>query len=295
MLSEFFESAARIRALRDGPAGALFTGFAQALSQAGYAEITARRHLRAAEHFISWADRNGTPVRILSEQSLQRFGRHLHRCRCPRYGHADRLNVLHGARVFLRHLHETGVIGLAAVESPVHDPALLMAFCQWMRQQRGTCVGTLSNYGIHIRALLKHLGEEPDKFDARSLRQFVLEVSQASGWAAAKKCTTALRMFLRFLIAEADAPLDWMRRFRSWRTGALPLSHGTCTRTRWKASSRRAISRRRSVGAIVPSCCSWHVWGSGQATSFSFACTTSIGEAPRFTSVGKAAITRDCR
>lgn len=89
MLSEFFDSAARIQSLRDGPAGALFERFAQALSQAGYGEITARRHLRAAEHFIYWAVRTGTPVRRLTQQALEPFGRHLCRWRCPRYRHTD--------------------------------------------------------------------------------------------------------------------------------------------------------------------------------------------------------------
>jgi hypothetical protein len=39
MLSKFFESRARIHALRDDPAGALFEGFAQALSEMGYADF----------------------------------------------------------------------------------------------------------------------------------------------------------------------------------------------------------------------------------------------------------------
>jgi hypothetical protein len=76
MLSAFFESAARIRALRQGPAGALLEGFAQALSHAGYAEITGRRHLRAAEHFLYWADCQGIPIPSLAAH-VERFGRHL--------------------------------------------------------------------------------------------------------------------------------------------------------------------------------------------------------------------------
>jgi len=47
MLSKFFESRRRIHALRDDPAGGLFEGFAQVLSEAGYATSAARRHLRA--------------------------------------------------------------------------------------------------------------------------------------------------------------------------------------------------------------------------------------------------------
>lgn len=225
MLSEFFDSAVRIGALRDGPAGALFEGFAQALSQSGYAEITARKHIRAAEHFIFWAARTSTPLRSLTEQSLERFGRHLPRCRCARYGHTNPLSVLHGARLFFGHLRDAGVISVAVVATTVQDPPLLVDFCHWMRQLRGTCEATLYNYGVHIRKLLGRLGQEPEKFDARNLRQFVLEASQESGWAAAKKCTTALRMFLRFLIAEGkcavglDAAIPVLAH---WRLASLP-------------------------------------------------------------------------
>ena len=71
MLTAYFDPAGRrIRALRDGPAGSLFTGFAYTLSEAGYATITARRYLRAAEHFIHWSDRNRRPVQDVDEKSL---------------------------------------------------------------------------------------------------------------------------------------------------------------------------------------------------------------------------------
>ena len=48
----------------------------------------------------------------------------------------------------------------------------------------------------------EELGEDPGTFDAQNLRQFILDTSQRCGWASAKKCTTAVRMFLRFLIAD---------------------------------------------------------------------------------------------
>jgi len=239
MLSEFFDSAARIRVLRSGLAGALVEGFARALWQAGYAEITARRHLRAAEHFVCWADGNDTLIRSLTEQAVNRFGRHLPRCRCPGYGHADR-SLLHGVRLFLRHLEVAGIIKVAAVASSVSDPALLVAFCRWMRQQRGTSDSTLSNYGIRIRELLRRLGEEPEKFDARSLRQFVIEGSQAYGWATAKKLTTALRMFLRFLIAEGKCPAGL--------EGAVPvLAH-------WRLASLPRYLQPDEVERLIGSC-----------------------------------------
>lgn len=226
MLSALFDSAARVHALRAGPAGALLDGFADALSHAGYAQITARRHLRAAEHFASWAARHGLWASGVTEQAVDRFRRHVPRCRCRRYGHADR-SLLHGVRLFLRHLEETGTIRVAAVASPVSGPALLRAFRDWMHQQRGTCESTLDNYGIHIRELLTRVGEKPDTLDARTLRQFVMEGSRTCGWAAAKKRTTALRMFLRFLIAQGHcaSSLDGaIPVLAHWRLASLPRS-----------------------------------------------------------------------
>mgnify|MGYP001605902505 CR=1 FL=1 len=223
MLSKFFISDGRVRALRTGPAGGLLDGFADALWQAGYARITARGHLRAVEHFVAWADRKAISVGSLTAQTLELFSRHLSRCRCLRYGCSKR-SLVHGARMFLGHLEKAGVIRLTSVAS-VPAPALMVAFGQWMRERRGTCEATLYNYGIHIRELLKRLGEQPEKFDARSLRQFVIEGKQTSGWAAAKTRTTALRMFLRFLIAEGkcasrmEAAIPVLAH---WRLAALP-------------------------------------------------------------------------
>ena len=105
MLSEFFVAPWRIRALRDGPAGALLEGFAHALSQTRYAAITGRKHVRAAEHFIDWTDRHGLSVPDLNVQALERFGRHLGRCRCH-FAHANRIDVLNGARIFLTYLRD---------------------------------------------------------------------------------------------------------------------------------------------------------------------------------------------
>jgi len=225
MLSEFFKSRARIQTLRDGPAGSLFESFAQALSETGYATSTARKHLRAAEHFIYWTHRHGMPVCKLNEQSLARFERHLSRCRCTHYGHADQLRAVHGASLFLTHLRDARIITLPSLEPPVHDPALLSAFCQWMHRQRGSGDETLRKYNICIRELLRRLGEEPTRFDARRLRAFVLEKSRSCGEATVKHCTTALRMFLRFLIAEGQCAVGLdaaIPTVAHWRLASLP-------------------------------------------------------------------------
>lgn len=225
MLSEYFESADRMEEFRGGRAGPFFEGFAQKLYEAGYAKISARRHLRAAEHLIYWANRQGTDIGSLTESSLERFGRHFGRCRCSRYGRSHSVDILNGARLFFKHLQDVGLIAVSDVRPVIQDPPLLAGFREWMRQQRGTHETTLVNYSNHIRRLLKRLGETPERFNARGLRQFVLDTSRGSGWATAKTCTTALRMFLRFLIAagkcaaglEAAIPV-----LPHWRLAVLP-------------------------------------------------------------------------
>lgn len=240
MFEQFFDRPSRIQSLRDGPGGPLLESFAKELCQGGYAEITARRHIRAAEHLLYWTDREDNPISSLTEKFLERFGHHLDKCRCPGYGHSNRLQLLNGARLFLKHLWRTGLIKAPDIESTTQDPILFTKFCQWMRRQRGTSDLTLYNYSLYIRDLLKRLGEDPVRFDALSLRQFVLEKSQKSGWAAAKTCTTALRMFVRFLIAEGKCAtgLD----------AAIPvLAH-------WRLSSLPQYLQPEQVEGIITSC-----------------------------------------
>jgi integrase/recombinase XerD len=93
-----------------------------------------------------------------------------------------------------------------------------------MHQQRNTCDATLDRYSVYIRELLRRFGEEPSRLDVRRLRAFVLERSHC-GRAAAKMCTTALRMFLRFLIAEGQCAVGLDAAIPTlvhWRLASLP-------------------------------------------------------------------------
>jgi len=104
MLSEFFESRARIRAIRSGPCGARLESFATYLFESGYANISARRHIRSAEHIIHWVIRRRLSLLDLDRSAVQRFGDHLISCHCGRYCRENRVDILAGARLFLGHL-----------------------------------------------------------------------------------------------------------------------------------------------------------------------------------------------
>lgn len=242
MLSEFFVSPARIRAIRGGPSAPRIEDFANHLYQSGYAKISARRHIRSAEHVVHWAVRRDLSVDELDDHALKRFEAHLPRCRCGRFARcgANRMETLSGVRLFVEFLRgsESAIIRLTRPVDP--EPELLNAFCRWMREQRGTTDSTLDNYRRPIRELIQRFGEIPSKLDARDLRQFVLEQSRSTGWAAAKHCTTALRMFLRFLIAEGRCPAGLL--------GAIPtLAH-------WRLSSLPRYFPSADVERLIASC-----------------------------------------
>ena len=240
MLSHFFERPARIREIRSSPSGPLIEGFADHLFQNGYAEISARRHIRSAEHIVRWATRSDLSVSEMDDRALKRFGDHLTRCRCGRYSCADRVDILTGARLFLRHSQGVDTAVIRLPDPADSKPALLESFCQWMREHRGSSELTLYNYGLPIRDLIRRFGEDPSKLDAQGLRKFVLNRSRSSGWATAKRCTTALRMFLRFLIAEG--------RCRAGLLGAIPvLAH-------WRLSSLPRYVSPEAVERVIDSC-----------------------------------------
>jgi hypothetical protein len=289
MLIDLFESAVRIQALREGPSGALLDAFAQMLVRSGYAPITARRHLRSAEHFAHWADRRGMPITGRIGPALERFRRHLQRgrrCRarrCLHFGHAFRLQILHGTRLFLEHLQDMGAIEAPAVQPTSAAHPLISGFCQWMRQQRGTCTSTLSIYEAHIRELLARLGDETGTWKAQSLRQFVLEGSRTRGWATAKKRTTVLRMFLRFLIAEsrcASGLAGAVPVLAHWRLSSLPRYLSPDDVERVIASCDVAL---RPANVTARFCCCSRAWACGPATSCRCSFATSTGKRDGFT------------
>lgn len=239
MLSEFFHAPARIRAIRSAPAGAQIEGFAEQLLQRGYAEISARRHIRSAEHIVRWAALRGLPADDLGERDLRAFADHFSRCHCGRYCCANRTEVVAGARLFLRQIQGFDHPPVRDSQRAPAEPDLLKSFCAWMRERRGTSDRTLYNYSIPIRELLRRIAEDPSALDARRLRQFVLKQSQGGRWVA-RRCRTALRMFLRFLVAEGCC--------RAGLLGAIPVV------PHWRLTSLPRYVSPEDVERLVACC-----------------------------------------
>ncbi|MBN3813625.1 tyrosine-type recombinase/integrase [Paraburkholderia sp. Ac-20347] len=240
MFANYFESQQRIDELAANPESLLLEGFTLRLWEVGYAEITARRHVRAAEHLLYWTHENRIRPTNLSPDIIRRFDSHRRNCTCLRYGHADWEGVMHGVRLFTGYLQDAGVIESSNPNNKPLDPELLVQFRHWMRERRGAKDSTLSTYSIAIRNLLRAADTDPSSFTAHHLREFVLNESAKQGLAATKNCTTALRMFLRFLIGEGK--------------GRAGLDASVPTVANWCLSSLPRYIPADDVEKIIASC-----------------------------------------
>ena len=239
MFEQFFKHSSRIQELRASQGGDLLERFAKALFHAGYSTKTARRYICAAEHFIYWSGVKGIHVSSFTKKLVEHFGCHLNKCKCPDYNQTLQQDLICGVRLFLKSIKNVDT-KIIANQQTSKDPALLTSFFHWMRNNRGTSDVTLRRYDPPIRDLLKRFDNNPELFDARGLRQFVLEISQHSGWSTIKNCTAALRMFLRFLIAEGKCSADLL--------GAIP------TVAHWRLSSLPRYLQEADVEKIISSC-----------------------------------------
>jgi site-specific recombinase XerD len=228
MFEQYYDSATRIRSLRNSACGSLLESFSEALCQVHYCVSRVRSHIRAAEHFIHFANRKDVAIAEVNEQLVEQFRDHQARCRCVQFRRTEPFSQVFGARLFLKHLRDTGVVTSAIVE-PVRDvaaePVLLTTFRQWMREQRGTSGKTLHDYCVPLRAFLELVGENPLHFNARRLREFVMRASRHCSQRGIQTYTTAIRAFIRFLVAEGRCAAGLEAAipvFVHWRLASLP-------------------------------------------------------------------------
>ena len=226
MLVCYFARPSRIEELRTNPGGHLLEGFAKELSESRYQWVAAHKHIRAAEHFLHWIAHRKLSITSVEEECAHQFLDHLRRCCCrghhpPLKPHRQKYSV----DLWFAYLRRAGIVATPRHAESATEIPVLATFCGWMRQQRGVSDTTLSIYRFELRAFLTELGEDPRMYDARNLRQFVLDKSRHSGWASTRKSICAIRMFLRFLIAQGKYPASLyasVPSFAHWRLSALP-------------------------------------------------------------------------
>src|SRR6266446_6399547 len=227
MLACHFKLARRPDYLNSGPAAPFLEGFVHALETRGYADPTIRYHVGAVHHLCGWAAGHSRSVSTFDDADFGSFLRHLPSCRCP---HIQGGKFIHHARfsvgLFGTYLREVGILPLATPRQGLQQP-ILTSFHHWMLNHRGVKESTLKIYARLVPALLETVAGDAASIDARTLRSFFAAHSKNLAQGSASNVANAVRMFVRYLIAEGiSAPgLDnALPTTASWRNTSLPRS-----------------------------------------------------------------------
>lgn len=225
MLEHFFHSPTCIARLRSNPGVTLLNAFSGHLIQCGYCRSQGGRHLRAAAHLLHWLDRRGLPLTEIDSTVMSGFVRHLKRCRCAGFADMPRDRALRGVHAFTAYLQGRPLCTACHGQPDEVPSALWESFCRWMREQRGITERTLRDYHDCLHRLLLDVGDETNKLNAAYLQRFILELGRNGGNERVKSTATALRMFVRFLIAQGQCLPGLDEAIPSvayWRLSSLP-------------------------------------------------------------------------
>jgi site-specific recombinase XerD len=225
MWTSYFPNPCTSIFIQQTPAEPYMDGFVAALVGTGYRPGTIQRYLRSAAHLSYWQRARERSLVDLQTTDIDEFKEHLHVCECGRFTRVNDYD-LRGARAFLRYLQESR--GIPLVEQAPSGPAmppLFLQFCEWMRRHHGLRDTTLNTYRRTIVDVLRTLGSNPQDFAIADFRAFVLDRASRHGRSQARVVITALRAFIRFLVAQGQCRVGLDAAIPSiggWRLSALP-------------------------------------------------------------------------
>ena len=223
MLETYFSAAKMPEHLRSGPSGPYLDGFAAALERQGYRPATAVRYLRAAAHVRHIKVERGGSV---GDIDLAAFSEHLRACRCPRAkGGRRNHHTIYGARLFRRHLVESGVCLPADTAAAHVEPQLVADFKAWLRKHRGASEATIRLYARDAVGILTALAADPTVWGPAVVRSYFMERASKCGSGTIEKMTTSLRAFLQYLAVEGrcQAGLDnAVPAYAHWQLADMP-------------------------------------------------------------------------
>ena len=229
MIDKFFRWPRALAHVSSSPAGPYLDTLATTFVRQGFGRWRVRQRLHGAAHFSWFSTTMGVSLERLHEDLLQAFRTHLRSCRCPgrlRRGPRADVCAVAGARALVEHLRHMAVVRSSApVATPPDMSPLVRHFHTWMQEQRGLEDATLRSYERVIDDALQTLGDVPRDYTAASIREFVIQRTAGRSRAQGKCVLTAMRHFLRFLIAEGTCRpgLDGaVPTIAMWRLSALP-------------------------------------------------------------------------
>ena len=213
-----FDWATSRRGMNPGAFSPFIDAFADYMTGLGLTPTMVERYTGCARHFAVWLIWSKMGFADIDDGTIGRFAQH--RCQCPGscVRNGPSADYVRHAGWFVRFLAETGEVALAmtAVAQPIDQ--WVREFQEWSRRHRGLTEVTIRVYGATIMKLLPALGADPAAYDAALVRRVILEESRRRSPPTMMAMTTALRGYLRFLVARGAC--------RPWLDQAVPsLAH----------------------------------------------------------------------
>lgn len=202
----------------------LVGGYETALVEIGYKPHVVRFHLHAVAHFGVWIEREGVELETVNEATVAAFEGHRPHCGCPATSRNGDRKVGSCIRVFLQHLRKQRVV--QAAEPPSQPKPLVRQFLQWMTAHRGVVGATVSSYQLYVTNLVDSIGEDPQAYTAKGLREFIAQRYQHYGCNSIRMVLAAVRMFLRYLAVAGRCRAGLDQALTSpaiWSQQSLPL------------------------------------------------------------------------
>jgi integrase/recombinase XerD len=239
MLTTYFKSSSTVARYQAGSAGPYLDQFIVWLSDHGYRRASIRRHVREVVQFAAWSDSSGGGVAMPDQATLAKLHDDLAKQGRLRYACGFYRHLYQSARIYVRFLEDISAVPPVAKNDSGDASPLFAEFRDWMRAHRGTRVITLANYRMPVTTLLRTLGC-PGSYSAPVLRAYFLQQVNPLHPEKSKNLATALRMFLRFLVARGEC--------------APGLEFAIPTVARWRLSTLPKYIQPEEVKTLIASC-----------------------------------------
>jgi integrase/recombinase XerD len=237
MLTDYVRASDTLTRMRASSVGPYLDDYSSTMASAGFAALTISEHLRTVVQLATWAERRSLDPACWDESLFTGFRRHL-----ARRGLVKRNRAVGHAMQFLEFLRARGVIA-PATTAPAPAPGratILERFASWMVRHRGVTPRTLCRYGRVLEVFVGALGEDPSAYDVAGIRVFIIDHLDRRGRDETRAAVTAIRSFLRFLVAEERM--------------APGIEHCVPTVPQWRLSSLPRYLETPDVERVVASC-----------------------------------------
>lgn len=254
MLKDIFTSATLAERLATGPLGSHLDALATALQKQGYAVTTIGHHLREAHAFGCWWH-DQQPLDEINERMLERYFAALAAQATPLTAQR-RQGIATAIRLLFDHARQAGLIAPPPPVAGLPQTEMqqwLFRYQEYLAKVQGLAPSTCQRSLFFATRLLETVSQqgriEWSNFTAEKITAFLLaEVAPRKG-SGPRGPATALRSFLRFLVAQGQlsAGLELaIPPMRQWSQSALPqrLNDTETQQLLASCSSETAVGKR---------------------------------------------------